>query len=344
MSALLEVDGLEVDYGTARALDGADLRVAAGEAVGVVGESGSGKSTLGAAIGRLLPRQAVVAAGSVRVAGEPVLDLPPAALRRLRRQRLGFVFQDPIASLDPTMRVGAQLRLVLRAHGRDGRSGRDGSERPDGREGRQGPQGPDGRAGLQAQVAFHLERVKLDDPRVATAYPHQLSGGMAQRVAIALAMAASPELLVADEPTASLDSQVREEVLNVVFALARQAGTSIVWLSHDLPAVARRCDRVAVMYAGRVVESGPAADVLGDPVHPYTAALARSAPAVAVPGVRLEPVPGRPPVLTGPSPGCAFAPRCPFAEDRCATERPEPVRVGAKDVLCHRAAELEVIA
>ncbi|MEV1248397.1 ABC transporter ATP-binding protein [Nonomuraea sp. NPDC049750] len=329
MSALLEVDGLEVDYGTARALDGADLRVAAGEAVGVVGESGSGKSTLGAAIGRLLPRQAVVAAGTVRVAGEPVLDLPPTALRRLRRQRLGFVFQDPIASLDPTMRVGAQLRLVLRAPGRDGR---DGSE------------GADGRAGLQAQVAFHLGRVKLDDPRVAAAYPHQLSGGMAQRVAIALAMAASPELLVADEPTASLDSQVREEVLNVVFALARQAGTSIVWLSHDLPAVARRCDRVAVMYAGRVVESGPAADVLGDPVHPYTAALARSAPAVAVPGVRLEPVPGRPPVLTGPSPGCAFAPRCPFAEDRCATERPEPVRVGAKDVLCHRAAELEVIA
>jgi oligopeptide/dipeptide ABC transporter ATP-binding protein len=315
MSALLEVDGLEVDYGTGRALDGADLRVAAGEAVGVVGESGSGKSTLGAAIGRLLPRQAVVTAGTVRVAGEPVLDLPPAALRRLRRQRLGFVFQDPIASLDPTMRVGAQLRLVLRAQSRG-----DGG------------------------VAFHLRRVKLDDPRVAAAYPHQLSGGMAQRVAIALAMAASPELLVADEPTASLDSQVREEVLNVVFSLAREAGTSIVWLSHDLPAVARRCDRVAVMYAGRVVESGPAAEVLGNPVHPYTAALARSAPAAATPGVRLEPVPGRPPVLTGPSAGCAFAPRCPFAEDRCTTERPEPVRVGAQDVLCHRAAELEVIA
>ncbi|MEU4234491.1 ABC transporter ATP-binding protein [Nonomuraea sp. NPDC026600] len=328
MSALLEVDGLEVDYGTARALDGADLRVAAGEAVGVVGESGSGKSTLGAAIGRLLPRQAVVTAGTVRVAGEPVLDLPPAALRRLRGQRLGFVFQDPIASLDPTMRVGKQLKLVLRAQSRDGRDG--------GRGGRRGR--------VDGDVAFHLGRVKLDDPRVAAAYPHQLSGGMAQRVAIALAMAASPELLVADEPTASLDSQVREEVLNVVFSLAREEGTSIVWLSHDLPAVARRCDRVAVMYAGRVVESGPAAEVLGNPVHPYTAALARSAPAAATPGVRLEPVPGRPPVLTGPSAGCAFAPRCPFSEDRCTTERPEPVRVGAQDVLCHRAAELEVIA
>ncbi|MBT2234190.1 ABC transporter ATP-binding protein [Nonomuraea sp. NEAU-A123] len=336
MSALLEVDGLEVDYGTARALDGADLRVAAGEAVGVVGESGSGKSTLGAAIGRLLPRQAVVTAGTVRVAGEPVLDLPPAALRRLRGQRLGFVFQDPIASLDPTMRVGNQLKLVLRAQGREGREGRDGHDSGGGRGGRGG--------GINADVAFHLGRVKLDDPRVATAYPHQLSGGMAQRVAIALAMAASPELLVADEPTASLDSQVREEVLNVVFSLAREEGTSIVWLSHDLPAVARRCDRVAVMYAGRVVESGPATEVLGNPVHPYTAALARSAPAAATPGVRLEPVPGRPPVLTGPSAGCAFAPRCPFAEDRCTTERPEPVRVGTQDVLCHRAAELEVIA
>jgi oligopeptide/dipeptide ABC transporter ATP-binding protein len=311
MSALLEVDGLVVDYGQARALDGADLRVAAGESVGVVGESGSGKSTLGAAVGRLLPRQARISDGSVRVAGEPVLDLPPAELRRLRRQRLGFVFQDPIGSLDPTMRVGAQLRRVL------------------------------GRGG---DLAFHLGRVRLEASRVARAYPHQLSGGMAQRVALALAMASSPELLIADEPTASLDSQVREEVSDVVFSLAAQAGTSIVWLSHDLPAVARRCGRVAVMYGGRVVESGPAAQVLGSPRHPYTAALARSAPALAAPGVRLEPVPGRPPLLTGAAPGCAFAPRCPFAEDRCAHERPEPITLGEQSVLCHRAGELEVIA
>ncbi|MGN9785397.1 ABC transporter ATP-binding protein [Nonomuraea sp. ZG12] len=311
MSALLEVDGLVVDYGQARALDGADLRVAAGESVGVVGESGSGKSTLGAAVGRLLPRQARISDGSVRVAGEPVLDLPPAELRRLRRQRLGFVFQDPIGSLDPTMRVGAQLRRVL------------------------------GRGG---DLAFHLGRVRLEASRVARAYPHQLSGGMAQRVALALAMASSPELLIADEPTASLDSQVREEVSDVVFSLAAQAGTSIVWLSHDLPGVARRCGRVAVMYGGRVVESGPAAQVLGSPRHPYTAALARSAPALAAPGVRLEPVPGRPPVLTGAAPGCAFAPRCAFAEDRCAHERPEPITLGEQSVLCHRAGELEVIA
>ncbi|TDE49750.1 ABC transporter ATP-binding protein [Nonomuraea mesophila] len=305
--SLLSVRNLVIDYAETRALDGADLDVAPGEKVGLVGESGSGKSTLGSAVGRLLPRTARRTGGEVLVAGEPVFDLPPAALRRLRRRHLGFVFQDPIGSLDPTMRVGAQLRLVL---------------------------------GRGADVNPHLERVRLDDPRVARAYPHQLSGGMAQRVAVAMAMAASPELLVADEPTAALDSQVREEVLNVVFSLAADAGTSLLWLSHDLPAVARRCDRVAVMYGGRVVEHGPAREVLGKPGHPYTAALAGSAPAAAAHGARLEPVPGRPPVLTGPSPGCAFAPRCALAVDRCHHERPGPVRVRDQDVLCHRAGEV----
>jgi oligopeptide/dipeptide ABC transporter ATP-binding protein len=306
--SLLTVRNLVIDYPQTRALDGADLDLRQGETLGLVGESGSGKSTLGSAVGRLLPGTAVRSDGEVTVAGEPVFDLPPGRLRHLRKKHLGFVFQDPIASLDPTMRVGAQLRLVL---------------------------------GRGADVGFHLGRVKLDDARVTRAYPHQLSGGMAQRVAIAMAMATAPELLVADEPTAALDSQVREEVLNVVFSLAADAGTSILWLSHDLPAVARRCDRVAVMYGGRVVESGPARQVLGDPAHPYTAALARSAPAAAARGARLEPVPGRPPVLTGAAPGCAFAPRCPFAVERCEHERPAPVRIREQDVLCHRAGELE---
>lgn len=306
--SLLSVRNLVIDYPRTRALDGADLTLEPGESLGLVGESGSGKSTLGSAVGRLLPTTARRTDGEVLVAGEPVFELPAARLRHLRRKHLGFVFQDPIASLDPTMRVGAQLRLVL------------------------------GRGG---DVGFHLARVRLDDPRVPRAYPHQLSGGMAQRVAIAMAMATSPELLVADEPTAALDSQVREEVSNVVFSLAAEAGTSILWLSHDLPAVARRCDRVAVMYGGRVVESGPAREVLGDPAHPYTAALAGSAPAAAPHGVRLHPVPGRPPMLDGPSAGCAFAPRCAFAEERCEHERPVPVRVREQDVLCHRAGELE---
>ncbi|GAA2421471.1 ABC transporter ATP-binding protein [Actinomadura vinacea] len=312
---LLDVRGLVVDYAAngrrVRALDEASLSVPAGGTVGVVGESGSGKSTLGAAVGRLLPPSAERVGGTVRVAGAPVFELAPATLRRMRRERLGMVFQDPVASLDPTKRIGAQLRLVL------------------------------GRRADKRVLASHLERVRLRDPReVARAYPHQLSGGMAQRVAIAMAMAAGPELLVADEPTAALDAQVREEVLDVVFSLAADAGTAIVWLSHDLAAVARRCARVAVMYGGRVVEDGPAGQVLTRPAHPYTAALARSAPARAGHGARLEPVPGRPPTLTGPSPGCAFAPRCAFAVERCDRERPEPVRVDGRDVLCHRVGEL----
>ncbi|WP_433464519.1 ABC transporter ATP-binding protein [Spirillospora sp. CA-128828] len=316
-TGLLRIDGLVLDYATrgpgtssrVRALDGADLAVAAGETVGIVGESGSGKSTLGSAVGRLLPRAAVPVAGTVRIAGESVFDLAPGALRRLRRERLGFVFQDPAGSLDPTMRVGAQLRLAL--------------------------------GDRRADVTPHLERVRLADARrVARSYPHELSGGMAQRVAIAMAMAGGPRLLVADEPTAALDAQVRAEVSDMVFALAAETGTSILWLSHDLPAARRLCGRIAVMYGGRVVEDGPAGEVLGRPAHPYTAALAGAAPAKAAFGTRLEPIPGRPPLLTGASTGCAFAPRCPFSVERCTTERPEPRDVEGRSVLCHRAGEL----
>jgi len=308
MTEVLEVDALEVDYENGvRALDGATLTVSAGETVGIVGESGSGKSTLGAAIGGLLPSSARLTSGEVRVDGEAVDRLRAGELRELRRNRLGFVFQEPIASLDPTMRVGKQMELVLR-----------------GRE----------------NVLAHLERVRLTDPlRVARSYPHQLSGGMAQRVAIAMAMAREPEILVADEPTAALDAQVRDEVLDVIFSLAEETGTTILWLSHDLPAVGKRCSRIAVMYGGRVVEYGAAADVLNAPQHPYTAALLRAVPSAAAEGERLEPIPGQPPVLTGPAEGCAFAPRCPDALETCSTSRPPLVRLADRDVLCLRAPE-----
>ncbi|PSL00304.1 peptide/nickel transport system ATP-binding protein [Murinocardiopsis flavida] len=315
MTELLNVRDLVVEYtaggGRVRAVDGADLAVAAGATVGIVGESGSGKSTLGLAVGGLLPRGAVPAGAEVTVDGLAVPLLAPAELRRLRRERLGFVFQDPVGSLDPTMRIGRQLRLVV----------------------------PD--AGGPAALRRHLERVRLPDPeRVLRSYPHELSGGMAQRVAIAMAMAAEPRLLVADEPTAALDRQVRDQVMDMVFAIAAETGTGLLLLSHDLPEVVRRCARVAVMYGGRVVEEGPSAEVMADPAHPYTAALARSAPGTAPPGARIEPVRGRPPVLDGAAPGCSFAPRCAFSVVRCTEERPRPVRVRGRDVLCHRAEEL----
>ncbi|GAB3564905.1 ABC transporter ATP-binding protein [Amycolatopsis endophytica] len=305
MTPVLEVEDLTVSYGAVRALDGAALTVARGETVGVVGESGSGKSTLGSAVGGLLPRSARIDGGTVRIDGADVHRLRPKELRTVRRERLGFVFQEPIGSLDPTMRVGKQMALVL--------GSRDG-------------------------VLEHLARVRLTDPeRVARSYPHQLSGGMAQRVAIAMAMASSPDILVADEPTAALDSQVREDVLNVIFTLAAEAGTTILWLSHDLPAVAKRCSHVVVMYGGRVVESGAAAPVLAQPRHPYTAALVRAVPAAASDGQRLEPIPGQPPVLTGASAGCAFSPRCLQALETCGTHRPPLVSVDERDVLCHLA-------
>lgn len=297
---------------TVRALDGVDLDVATGSSVAIVGESGSGKSTLAAVIGRLQPRSAHIVRGELEVDGIDVLGLGHEALRTYRRDTLAYIAQDPIGSLDPTMRIGAQLKLVLRAVGDDG--------------------------SLPRQMKL-LESMRITDPaRVVRLFPHQISGGMAQRVAIAMAMCRRPKLLIADEPTAALDSQVREEVIRLLFTQAREQGTTILWLSHDLPAVARWCDEVAVMYAGRVVERGPAAAVLGSPVHPYARALAATDPSRARRGERLSSIPGSPPVLHGESEGCAFAARCAHRIDACDVIRPEPV--SPRHSLCIRTAEL----
>ncbi len=263
---MLEIDDVVIDYlkadrTTVRALDGATLRVRPGETVGIVGESGSGKSTLGSLIGRLLPGNAVYTRGSVRVEGEDVLSLGRDGLRALRRECLGFIPQDPISALDPTMRIGRQLTLALRGTV------------------------PTGDADLVAL----LERVRMRDPeRVLRLFPHEVSGGMAQRIVIAMTMARRPRVLIADEPTAALDSNVRGEVTRLLFELAADAGSTVLWLSHDLRSVGRWCGRVAVMYAGRVVEDGPARQVLEQPEHPYTIALAAADPARVRPGDRIE--------------------------------------------------------
>ncbi|WP_105969214.1 ABC transporter ATP-binding protein [Streptomyces geranii] len=305
---LLVIDDVVAEYRTGsrvvRALDGADLTVGRGERVGIVGESGSGKSTLGLLTGRLLPKATAYPRGRVLVDGESVLDLPPDRLARLRRERLAFVPQDPVGALDPTLRIGRQLRLALR-------------DKP-------------------TDLVALLERVLIRDPeRVLRLYPHEISGGMAQRVIVAMAMARRPALLIADEPTAALDSQVREEVLRLLFTLAAEHGTTVLWLSHDLGGVARWCDRIAVMYGGRVVEDGTTTDVLTAPQHPYTAALSAADPARAKDGTRLLTIGGTPPVLTESTPGCVFCPRCTSADDTCATARPAPRTVEGRTVLCH---------
>jgi oligopeptide/dipeptide ABC transporter ATP-binding protein len=296
--------------GSVRALDGVDVEIAPGERVGLVGESGSGKSTLGMAVGRLLATNASFDQGSIHVDGLSVCDAGPQALRQLRRTRLGFVFQNPMTALNPTLRIGRQLALAwgMRADG--------------------------------PQVEHWLGRVGLTQPaRVAASFPHELSGGMAQRVVIAMAMARRPALLIADEPTASLDASVQGVVLDLLDELLRESGSGLILMSHDLRMVAQRCDRVLVMYGGRLVEAGRSGDVLERPRHPYTHALSRAAAGNEAPGGRLQPIPGAPPLLRARAAGCTFAPRCAQAAARCFTDRPADLAVGDSRVACHFAGE-----
>jgi peptide/nickel transport system ATP-binding protein len=315
----IEFNNLTVEYqtreGPVRALDGAELAFDSRSTIGIVGESGSGKTTLGMAIGRLLPDSVRRVAGDLLLDGKPVFDLPPEVIRRLRQDRLGFVFQNPMSALDPTMRIGQQLAGVAAE-------------------------------GLAAKsVEQRLREVGLPDPaRVARSFPHELSGGMAQRAVIALAIARTPALLIADEPTSALDATIRAEVLALLIGLKDRFDTGIVLLSHELMVVAAHCDEVAVMYAGRVVEHGAAKTIFQRARHPYTMALLRAAPGRERPGQRIEPIPGLPPLLREASPGCAFAARCALAEERCRTQRPEPRIFDARTILCHRAEEIASLA
>jgi oligopeptide/dipeptide ABC transporter ATP-binding protein len=312
MNARVYIRDLVVSYasndGPIRALDGVSLEIGIGETIGIVGESGSGKSTLGMAVGRLLAPNASFDEGEIRVEGRSVLECSDAELRALRRERLGFVFQNPMSALDPTMRIGRQMALAL------------------------------GVETGSAAIGVLLQRAGLDRPgRVSASFPHELSGGMAQRVVIALAIARSPALVIADEPTASLDASIKAVILDLLMALGHDTGASLVVMSHDLRMVARRCARILVMYGGRIVESGASRAVFAAPRHPYTQALVRAAAGNEGYGGRLEPIAGVPPIVRGRSPNCAFASRCAFTQSICHTERPDDVAVDARLVACHFA-------
>jgi peptide/nickel transport system ATP-binding protein len=312
MNSLIDIRDLAISYrmheGAIRALDGVSLTLEPGDSLGIVGESGSGKSTLGMAIGKLLAPNAFVEHGDIRLEGRSTLDCPPAALRALRRDRLGFVYQNPMAALDPTMRVGKQIRLAL------GRS--------------MGPAG----------IEDLLERVGLADAAsVARRFPHELSGGMAQRVVIAQAIARNPAVLIADEPTASLDASIQGVILDLLTELRSVTGASLVIMSHDLQMIAHRCERMSVMYGGRIVESGASHRIFEDPRHPYTKALIKAAAGNEGPGGTLYPIPGVPPVLRAAATSCTFAPRCEFAQARCFAERPAEYTVDERVVACHFA-------
>jgi len=279
--------------GTVRAVDGVDLVVRSGETVGIVGESGSGKSTLARLLVRLLDPDA----GTLRFDGDDLLALRGRALRE-RRRRFQLVFQDATAALDARMRVGALVEEPLIVH----RVGRDRSER-------------------RARVDALLAEVGLD-PAVAGRYPHELSGGQRQRVGIARAVACGPDLLVADEPVSALDPPVQAQIVNLLLDLRDRRGLAVVLIAHDLRMVERVCDRVAVMYLGRIVEEGPAAELYAAPRHPYTRALLASTPSMEPGRITPPALADEPPAATALPPGCRFHPRCPVAREACRRDDP----------------------
>jgi peptide/nickel transport system ATP-binding protein len=320
---VLEATDLVIEYATrrgpVRSLDGASLSVGAGQIVALVGESGSGKTTLGMATGRLLAANAVHVAGRLSVAGRGVYGpgaVDAEGLRALRRDVLGFVFQNPVAALDPTMRIRRQLELAA-GGAKDARDTKDTKDTKD-------------------EIVAALDEVGLRDvQRVLRSYPHELSGGMAQRVGIAMALRRRPRLLVADEPTAAVDATLRAQILRLLVDRCREQGCALLLLTHDLHAVAEHTERIAVMYGGRVVEHGGTGAVLARPMHPYTRALIGALPGEEAPGQRLAAIAGVPSVLRGPALGCAFAPRCPEVMPACHDTRPVDVTVDGRDLVCH---------
>jgi peptide/nickel transport system ATP-binding protein len=322
----LELDGVQVDYRVRgnwkQVLRGVSLTVAAGESFGLVGESGCGKSTAAFAALRYLPRNGRVSSGSIKVAGVDLLAMTSAKVRDLRRTEVSMVYQNPTAALNPTIHVGDQVAEVFTLLGV-------------------------GAAEARQRSRAMLEKVQISDPdAVMGRYPHQLSGGMNQRVVIAMALAKDPSLLILDEPTTGLDATVEAEVLDLVAALRQEFNTSVLFISHNLDVILRMCDRVGVLYAGRIVEQGPAPEVFSNPRHPYTVGLLRCIPRA---GARkdqgkLDTIPGFLPPLGAALPGCVFADRCALAEDICRTEEPALQDVGDEHVSrCHfhdRAQEL----
>jgi oligopeptide/dipeptide ABC transporter ATP-binding protein len=297
--SLLQVRGLCVTMGAATVVADAGFCLAPGEALGLVGESGSGKTTALRAILRLLPPAGRITAGQVMFGGRDLTRLPERAMRAVRGGQIGVVWQDPLAALDPLMRVGEQVAEVIRAHA-----------------------GRVGRSAARERALELMRQVELPDAdRTFRRYPHQLSGGQRQRVVIASAIAAGPRLLLADEPTTALDVTIQDQILGLLARLRAELGLALLLVSHDLAVVAQACDRVAVIYGGRIVETGPAAAVFAAPRHHYTDGLLRAAPRLDRPGVLPRGIPGTPPAAAVPA-GCAFAPRCPRADQTCRSVTP----------------------
>jgi peptide/nickel transport system ATP-binding protein len=314
---VLSVRNLRVEFasrrGALRAIDGVSFDIAKGEVLGVVGESGAGKSVTGLAAIGLIDPPGRIAGGEILLSGLRIDNLRPEAMRRIRGKRIAMIFQDPLTSLNPLYRIGDQLVETIRTHLNMNET-----------------QARKRAVDLLAEVGIPAPDKRVD------AYPHEFSGGMRQRVVIALAIAAEPELIIADEPTTALDVSVQAQIIALIKRLGRDHGTAVMLVTHDMGVIAETSDRVAVMYSGRIAEIGPVRDVVQNPLHPYAKGLMGAIPTLTGDASqRLVQIPGSMPRLSAIPQGCAFNPRCSFAFDRCRIERPEPIAVGAQQVACH---------
>jgi len=310
LSPLLEIQNLGVHYITARgtrvnrAVDEVSFSLDAGETLGIVGESGSGKTTLALSLLRLLPTAARFVSGEVRFEGRDLLALSDKEMRKVRGQRIAMILQDPLASLNPLFTIGNQVAEPLRVHEHASRKS------------------------AWARACELLRSVKIPAPEARVKeYPHQMSGGMRQRIVGAIGISCEPRLLIADEPTTSLDLTIQAQYLNLLRELQRAHGLALIFITHNLGIVAKMCDRVAVMYAGRMVEVGPVREIFDAPAHPYTRALLESIPRMSDARRRLTAIEGQPPDLAARPPGCALHPRRPEGVDRCPEEAPPDITV-----------------
>ena len=323
--SLLQVQDLVVEFpnrrGTLRALDRVSFDIAPGEILGVVGESGAGKSLTGASIIGLLEPPGRVASGQIVLEGQRIDQLSHEQMRHIRGRKIGAIFQDPLTSLNPLYSVGRQLVETIQTH-------------------------------LPVSAAEARQRAidLLKDTGIPAAeqridhYPHQFSGGMRQRVVIALALAAEPKLIVADEPTTALDVSIQAQIIGLLKRVCRERGAAVMLITHDMGVIAETCDRVAVMYAGRVAEIGPVHEVINHPAHPYTAGLMASIPDMEQDRETLNQIDGAMPRLNAIPRGCAFNPRCPRVFERCRVERPDLLPAGATQAACWLHARQEVAA
>jgi len=325
VTPVLDVQGLQTHFfthgGVVKAVDGVDLRVNAGEILGLVGESGSGKSITGFSVIGLIDAPGRIVGGHIRYLGEDLVGASEQRLQTLRGKEIAMIFQDPMMTLNPVLRVDTQMVEAIHAHEKVSPKA----------------------ALARARDALAMVGIPSPEERLQT-YPHQLSGGMRQRVAIAIALLNRPKLIIADEPTTALDVTIQAQILFEVQKLCRETGTAMIWITHDLAVVSGLADRIAVMYAGRIVESGATADVIKQPSHPYTRGLIDSIPTRATHGTLLRQIPGMTPSLLHLPQGCAFRPRCSHATEAClAVPQPEPA-VHGKTVRCWNMLTPEMTA